>query len=540
MKQIFLGVMVSLLMFKSLAADVQNLTITGALNSPGFSSIFASNIRTITIGKTTTDVINIGFTGSTGNINLYGGGLDLSGLDLAAGTGSDSFLGINSSGLLVTLTGAGCPIVCDAVTANTNFTAGSSGTPAAVNLVGTVNINTSGTGLVTTIGSITNGNLNLTGGGSDSGIFLLTATGTDIVCQSGRGIAMQTTGSGSGVGFNFETTGVIQLTGSSVDIVGDLDCSGDSITLAASNETPPNNIIGTAVGSTITIGTNSINDTTGQLSLCGNVSLTSNRPVSASTPIEISLISAYTFPSTTIAPALKITGADFTPTGAGISYLAMKNDNTLYVLNTSTEDFQFGGSGEVDLQGSPLKLNTTNGGQTIIGNITTGAAVTIDSHNNDISLTSAGTGDVQLQTTGTGDIALLSGNSIIFGDSAVITYPGSGTSALYINSNGAITTSVSSARFKEGIKNLHITKEDFMNIIPKVFTYIKNKTKGWGVIAEDLLGTPFEAAIIYDKDGNVHSVDYQMLFTASMHVVGQLCNDFALIEERIKNIENQK
>jgi len=98
-----------------------------------------------------------------------------------------------------------------------------------------------------------------------------------------------------------------------------------------------------------------------------------------------------------------------------------------------------------------------------------------------------------------------------------ITWPGSGNSQLYINSNGSITTTASSITYKEKINNLSIDSNSFDLLQPVSFYYIDDHTKQlqYGFIAEDLENIPtLKETVIYGHDKKPISINYQAVFVA--------------------------
>jgi hypothetical protein len=91
---------------------------------------------------------------------------------------------------------------------------------------------------------------------------------------------------------------------------------------------------------------------------------------------------------------------------------------------------------------------------------------------------------------------------------------------LCITNNNEIVINSSSKKYKENITELIINENDLLLLHEVVFNYKADpqKHKVIGLIAEDLVGTPFEDAIFYDTDGNPNGIDYNsilMYFLAS-------------------------
>ena len=106
----------------------------------------------------------------------------------------------------------------------------------------------------------------------------------------------------------------------------------------------------------------------------------------------------------------------------------------------------------------------------------------------------------------------------------------------------------SSRKFKKNITE--ITHEDSIaidSLNPVIFNYISSIKKGRkaaGLLAEDLLGTPFEFAIIYDNNGNIESIDYNSIFilllSSYKETIKKQEQRITLLEEKYQEIDQLK
>lgn len=169
-------------------------------------------------------------------------------------------------------------------------------------------------------------------------------------------------------------------------------------------------------------------------------------------------------------------------------------------------------------------INSNLAGTTQIGNTTSGGEVTISSID-DISIEGANI----ILNAPSGNIVLNSSN---------ITTPSTGNVLpLKINSDNEIITDVSSRRFKKNIKDLNISRKAIKSLVFKKFNYKKDESFDYGLIAEDLIGTEFEKAVIFDKDGNALSVNYRMVFSSIFADYLKACQELEILKERQNEIE---
>jgi hypothetical protein len=183
------------------------------------------------------------------------------------------------------------------------------------------------------------------------------------------------------------------------------------------------------------------------------------------------------------------------------------------MINGSTESF-------LNIQNADININSENECtyDIFIGNNTNGGEINIKSSSN-INLTAT-------------DGIFLEMNK---------TTNSSNTTPLLIDENGKLTTLVSSKKFKKNINKIAINKEDFLNLKPVSFFYENtdenNHKIQFGLIAEDLLNTSLDKAIIYDKNGDIFSINYNMIFIVLLDEYIKLTKEFDEIKTKLENIE---
>jgi hypothetical protein len=130
----------------------------------------------------------------------------------------------------------------------------------------------------------------------------------------------------------------------------------------------------------------------------------------------------------------------------------------------------------------------------------------------------------------TGSIKIIASN---------ILKPSSGTSPLYINSNGMITTINSSQIYKKNIQPLEISENAFNVINPVSFYYINDDISGlrYGLIAEELLQIPtLKESVIFGDDGKPLSIDYAAVSIALIADYKKTKKEIQLLKEQIELI----
>ena len=85
----------------------------------------------------------------------------------------------------------------------------------------------------------------------------------------------------------------------------------------------------------------------------------------------------------------------------------------------------------------------------------------------------------------------------------------SGGTAVFIDSNGRLGTTISSRRFKEGIKAMDDASESLFALKPVTFRYKKEidplSASQFGLVAEDVEKVD-SALVVHDKEGKPYSV----------------------------------
>ncbi len=155
-----------------------------------------------------------------------------------------------------------------------------------------------------------------------------------------------------------------------------------------------------------------------------------------------------------------------------------------------------------------LLHNTTGFNNVAIGYL---AAINVASGNsNNIHIGNLGAstdnGVIKIGTEGTQTTANIAG---IYGTSI------SGGTAVYINGNGLLGTVLSSRRFKEQITDMGDSSSKLLQLRPVNFYYKPEYDDGshllqYGLIAEEVAKV-YPEMVVYDKDGRVLTVKYQLL-----------------------------
>jgi hypothetical protein len=216
-----------------------------------------------------------------------------------------------------------------------------------------------------------------------------------------------------------------------------------------------------------------------------------------------------------------------------------------------TADYNNGGTGNIYLKSYSLKNKTgnlsidTNGLLTVttpfditkatsIATNTTGD-ITIGGSSYNTTINAKGH-NIQLDVGTTG----INGSIILKG----IDNSGTAASNLQIDANGKITKSTSSKRYKENIQPMMIDETAIINLKPVFFNFIGSPNyTTTGLIAEDLIGTPFEYAIIYNNENQPEGIDYNSIFiyllAAYKKTTAQYNEKIILLEEICNNL-NQR
>ncbi len=489
------------------------------------NTISAINIGTnqSTTGTNAVSVINIGeknSTASTSGINI-GTGSAAYAINIGNATGGGAIsLNSKSSNISMITTTSGDITA----TAAGNVTIKGSSTNATNINVDTAAATVTNIGTGTTTGAINIGNA--TGGGAialnsvSNNISMTTTTGGDITATA---------------------AGNITIKGSSTNATNiNVDTAAATVT---------------NIGTGTTTGAINIGNATGG----GNISLISSGTNSVGINVSTGAATVTNIGTGTTTGAINIGNA----TGGGAIALNSVANN-ISMTTTTSGDVSIASAGKITSStGSAAGSNDS-------GNITFGTTPNTGAFRTGLISLSTGTagtttrsGNIELTTTGVsgtasvGDIILTSGNygivklaadttngHIKLTATADIDLPSSGLSPISIDSSGNITTDVSSIVFKKDIENLNISKEDFQKL--RVVSYnMKDETKNkkgykkLGLIAEELMGTPLECAIIFGKDGKPHSIDYQTVFIALLYRFLEAQKELDLIKNSITNIQSE-
>lgn len=128
---------------------------------------------------------------------------------------------------------------------------------------------------------------------------------------------------------------------------------------------------------------------------------------------------------------------------------------------------------------------------------------------------------------GSGDTNYFAGN--IIAPSTYSIAVGSTNRDLYVDNAGSIGYVSSKREYKDDIKNMGNFSERIYKLNPVSFTWKKDKTEDWGLIAEDVAKI-FPELASYDDKGNPETVSYQKLSVL-------LLNEIQKLNERIEKLE---
>jgi hypothetical protein len=203
-------------------------------------------------------------------------------------------------------------------------------------------------------------------------------------------------------------------------------------------------------------------------------------------------------------------------TGNGIDALRLNttgNDNTangVYALENNTT-----GNLNTAIGGAALRNNTTGSNNVGVG-VLAGTSVSTASNVICIGANVAGANVSNSCFIGS-----------IFGQTST------GGTAVFINANGQLGTTTSSARFKEGIKPMNNASESLFSLKPVTFHYKKEidptSTSQFGLVAEEVEKANPDL-VVRDKEGKPYTVRYEA-------VNAMLLNEF--LKEHRKNEEQQ-
>ena len=235
-------------------------------------------------------------------------------------------------------------------------------------------------------------------------------------------------------------------------------------------------------------------------------------------------------------------------TGLGTTPQAIQdqpgNSSGLYLTNAATGTTSLTSSGKLvfgllnDVNGEWLQ-NTHS--VTGVGN-TYGISFFVD-YNEQVRLTATGATAPNSSTTGTLTLGTIgqSGktNSCSLVVNGGVTFPslapGAGTDVV-CSSTGALGLQVSSARFKENIREL---KEDFrrvLSLVPVSFTYKGTGQEGFGYTAEEVHEKELHNLVSYDEEGKPFSVNYKLLPVYLLEIVKQQQEMIGRLEQGLAGV----
>lgn len=243
--------------------------------------------------------------------------------------------------------------------------------------------------------------------------------------------------------------------------------------------------------------------------------------------------------------ALELTTARVENTALG--YFALRTNDAPANTAVGAHALRLNTTGERNtaVGAEALRRNTTTNSNTAVGyfaltnntigdsNTALGAntALTLTTGSSNIIIGSAANVDAAARTNciliGTGATTLLAAanNQIRIGfgttlsDSCYIdgifgkSVDGGTDQPVIIDSTGKLGTTTSSRRYKENIRNINNITDNFMQLNPVEFTYKSDAshTPQYGLIAEEVESV-FPELVVYNKDGQVESVKYHLLY----------------------------
>lgn len=134
------------------------------------------------------------------------------------------------------------------------------------------------------------------------------------------------------------------------------------------------------------------------------------------------------------------------------------------------------------------------------------------------------------------NLTILSGNTVSFNG---LSSSGSGT-ALYINSDNNLVKYSSSARYKRNIFDLstEFDLDKYFKLEPKVFNYLSDRQKTYGLIAEEVEKT-YRHFVVYDQEGKPDAIKYNDMITANFAAIKHIYSETDLLKQKVKNLERE-
>jgi hypothetical protein len=307
--------------------------------------------------------------------------------------------------------------------------------------------------------------------------------------------------------------------------------------------------------------TGSFNTATGSQTLLANTTGTEN---TANGTFALNINTDGSFNTAIGAFALaNNTGSENTAVGVNALFSNTAGGNTAVganALRLNTTGFQNTAMGDGALQSNTdATFNTAIGASALTLNISDGntACGNVALFNNTGSNNTAlGNGAGTNLTTGTNniDIGYIVGgvagesNTIRIGNSDIAATfiegisgaTASGGAAVFVNSNGKLGTSTSSARFKEDIKPMGNASEVILALKPVSFRYKKDLDPAgisqFGLIAEEV-ETVNPDLIIRDREGKPQTVRYEQI---NAMLLNEFLKEHRTVEKQQKDIDSLK
>jgi hypothetical protein len=115
--------------------------------------------------------------------------------------------------------------------------------------------------------------------------------------------------------------------------------------------------------------------------------------------------------------------------------------------------------------------------------------------------------------------------------------------AVLVTSSGLLATAVSSRRYKEDIQDMGDASRGLMDLRPVTFHYKKPAEDGskplqYGLIAEEVAEV-YPDLVVYSKDGQPHTVQYQMLPSMLLNEVQRQQAEIGAQKEQLRRLEQQ-
>jgi hypothetical protein len=248
---------------------------------------------------------------------------------------------------------------------------------------------------------------------------------------------------------------------------------------------------------------------------CGNQALYSNTSGSYNIAMGLNALGANTI------------GNNNTATGsAALSFNTSGNDNT-------ADGWQAGyanssGANNTALGSSALAFNSTGSNNIAIG-YNAGSQITATSYNIDIANSGEVTdvGVIRIGTRGTQAKTFIAGIYAAVATSGV---------PVYISSAGQLGTTVSSARFKQNIRDMAEASDVLLSLRPVAFRYKQEidpeRLAQFGLVAEEVEKVAPDL-VVRDEDGKPHTVRYDAV---NAMLLNEFLKEHRKVEEQGKTI----